>query len=265
MNDFHARSRGLRTGLFVALVAILLLGLQPARAQVNIERMRWRSPEDGWSTNLDLGFNLKRGNAEVTDVSAAATIGYRSGEHLAFLVGNGEYGSQGSVRYLNRVMTHLRYNYHLHGPWTTEAFTQIEEDEFRLLLRRTLFGAGMRWETGRDGPLHAAVGAALMVEELLYDLPAGHPDASETALRESSYGVVNWRIREGVSFHTIVYVQPKLTDVSDVRGSGETALSVKLHERLTFAASLSLSYDSDPVGNVETYDLTLRNTLSYSF
>lgn len=245
--------------------ALLFVAASPAQAFVNIERLRWADGGQGFSGLVDFGLDLKRGNSQITDLSASGTAGYRKERNLLFLIGEGEYGDRGGTRYLNNAMAHLRYNRTLNEFWVAEAYTQLEEDEFRLLLNRSLVGAGMRWSGQGGRSFNNAFGLSLLAEQLRYDLPQGNPNREDDALRLSGYAVLEWAFSETATLDLTAYLQPRLNDWSDLRGTSEGALRVILTERLSLTVGINLAYDSDPVGNVEPYDLSLSNTLSFAF
>lgn len=260
------RLTAIKRHMLISVAFVLLFALAtPARAFVNIERLRWSEGGQGFSGLVDFGLDLKRGNSQITDLSASGTAGYRSGKNLIFLIGEGEYGDRGGARYLNNAMAHLRYNRSLSRFWIAEAYTQLEEDEFRLLLNRSLVGAGMRWSSNGEGLFNNAFGLSLLAEQLRYDLPANNPKRSDDALRFSGYAVLEWAFSETATLDLVAYLQPRLDDWSDLRGTSEGALRVILTERLSLTVGINLAYDSDPVGKVEPYDLSISNTLSFAF
>ena len=262
LRQFSTRCKG---WLFPLAAFLLLSSVQSAQAFVNIERLRWSGKNSNFSCLIDMGADLKRGNTEVTDFSGGGTIGYRTGKNLFFLVGSGMYGDRAGQRYLNNAMGHLRLNRFLNDKWIFEAYTQIEEDEFRLLLSRTLAGAGMRYIAIGSSSIRYALGLSLFMEHLRYDVPSSLPEYEDDALRLSGYGVINWQFSTIGSIDLLAYMQPRAEDFSDLRSTAEGALRVALSERLMLNVTLNLTYDSDPVGAVEPYDLTLSNTLSLTF
>ena len=261
----HSTTLFKRHLLRLVAFALLFTLATPSHAFVNIERLRWAGGDQGFSGLVDFGLDLKRGNSQITDLFGSSTAGYRSGANLIFLIAEGEYGDRAGTRYLNNAMAHLRYNRTLGGPWVAEVYSQLEEDEFRLLLNRTLFGAGMRWSGAGEGGFNNAFGLSLFGESLRYDLAAGNPNRTDEAFRLSGYAVLEWAFSQTATLDLVAYLQPRLDNWEDLRGTSEGALRVVLTERLSLTVAINLAYDSDPVGKVEPYDLSLTNTLSFSF
>ncbi|MBD3165873.1 DUF481 domain-containing protein [bacterium] len=260
----------MRTIIAGCLTIVCLHGLFPvAEAQVNIENRRWHTDENAIHATVDIGLTLKRGNSEVSNYKASGTVGKRQGAHLAFLLGKIEYGTTRDEKYLNHGQGHLRYNYYLSEFLALEGFTQVEYDEFRLLNLRALGGGGVRWmastadTSGQRISLNGAWGIAVFYEQERYDLPEGHPGRETDIVRLSSYLTGGLQVSDNARLALTVYGQPRAGDWADVRSIGESALEVELSRLLSLLVKLTSRYDSEPVGEVEEWDLSLENTLRF--
>lgn len=247
-----------------ALLGIIGL-IHPAIGQVNTEEMRAFEVE-GFRSTFSGDIALESGNAELFEVGLGTRFDYRKPPHYLFLVGQVRYGEEGGATFKNRSFAHLRYNRQL-VPWlVAEAFTQLQQDAFKLLRLRTLVGSGVRFRYVDTGTIGIFQGTTLMYENEILD--AGrverHP-ARQSVGRWSNYVNVRVRLSDATSLINTIYVQPRLDAFGDVRVLDEAALAVKLTKHLTLSTSFSLHYDSRPPDSVESLDLALRNGIQVSF
>jgi hypothetical protein len=239
-------------------------------AQVNIESRRWHSQDNAVHATIDIGLTLKRGNTQAADYKASGTIGKRTGRHLTFMLGKAEYGTAQGTRHLNNGQGHLRYNYFFSDQIAGELFTQVEYDEFRLLHLRVLGGGGIRLmtreaevEQGRLFVVNGAWGLSWFYEIEQYNLPDTNPEAETQTHRLSSYVSGRLRVSDNALLALTLYGQPRADDWTDLRSIGEAGLEVELSRVLSLLVSLTSRYDSEPVGDVEEWDISLVNTLRF--
>lgn len=252
----------------LALVLALLThagGVPASQAQVNTERMR-AFDVDGFATTLGGDLLVESGNSNLFEIGLNTRFDYRRARHYTFLNGALRYGKEGGATYRDRAFSHLRYNYGIVSWLTGEAFTQLQQDGFKLLQLRVLVGGGARFQYLDTGTMKLFQGTSMMYEHenLNEEKVVGHP-AETSVVRWSNYVNVRIRLSEETSFISTVYVQPRLDAFGDLRVLHDATLAVALTRHLTLRTTLNLNYDSRPPDNVEDLDIALRNGLEVSF
>jgi len=84
------------------------------------------------------------------------------------------------------------------------------------------------------------------------------------AQRLSSFLVVRWKWSEQAEWALTVYAQPRWNDFGDARSIGDTALAVRITEKLSLEWSGGFAYDARPPDTVEKLDLRTRTGLRWS-
>lgn len=258
---------------------LVALGLGPtAWGQVNTEKLRsWERP--GLGGGVDFALNYRSGNVDLVQVTtgvqlrwarlAPATSSTAPGRllDLVYFVGSQDLGIQPAGRFKNAGFGHLRWTRMWHRRVGTELFVQAQYNEFILLQQRYLGGLGARWEvlSGKAGEV--VLGSAYILEFEDNAVPEDGPDVKEVlAHRWSSYLSVKAYLSDpAVSVVDTVYVQPRLTDLSDLRVLNEAELSVQVTGALALVAGVYLRYDSQPVSGVERLDVSTENKLRVTF
>lgn len=259
-----------RAATLRALSAALILilggaGASPVHAQVNTENMRAFDVE-GFRTVLGGDVLVQSGNADLFEIGINTRFDYRRDRHYTFLTGRLRYGEEGGSTFKNRAFGHLRYNYQL-LPWLVgEAFTQLQEDGFKLLQLRVLVGAGPRFRYVDSGTIGVFQGTTLMYEHENLDARevTGHP-VEQSVMRWSNYLNVRLNLTQQTSFIATIYVQPRLDAFGDIRVLHDATLAIAITEHLTLSTTLNLYYDSEPPDNIEDFDLELRNGIQVRF
>lgn len=249
----------------VLLLLLIAVSAAPSYAQVNTESMRAFDVE-GFRTTLGGDLLLESGNADLFEIGLSTRFDYRRGRHYTFLAGRLRYGEEGGATFKNRSFGHLRYNYQI-TPWLVgEAFTQLQQDGFKLLQLRVLVGSGPRFQYLNTSTIGVFQGTTLMYERENLDAGEviGHP-ADQSVMRWSNYLNLRIRLTDQTSFIATVYVQPRLDAFGDFRVLHDASLAVALTGHLTLSTTLNLYYDSRPPDNVEGLDVELRNGLQVRF
>ncbi len=254
--------------LRVLILALAVAGAAwpaAARAQINTETMR-AFDVDGFATTLGGDLLLESGNSDLFEIGLNARFDYRRDRHYTFLRSELRYGEEGDATFKNRAFGHLRYNHRIR-PWLVgEAFTQVQQDGFKLLQLRTLVGGGVRFRYLENERVGVFQGTTPMYEYENLDAgkAVGHP-ARSSSVRWSNYVNVRLPLTDNTSFFGTVYVQPRLDDFGDVRVLHDATLAVALTRHLTLRTTFNLSYDSRPPQNIEALDLSLRNGIEVRF
>lgn len=248
----------------LAFAAAILPG--PARAQVDIERMRQDSRGKGLYSRASLSLSTRSGNVDATNLELGGRVQYVHSRNTVFLAFSGDYGWQGGEQFSNQGLAHLRYVRSLTDRVAAEVFVQSDYDKSRLLDARALAGAGGRFEVARGERLGIALGTSCMFEHEKLSLPpaARHPDETDVG-RWSNYAGVRWTINERSTLSTTAYAQPQIDDFGDVRVIAEGALETKVAGAVSLALTGRLRHDSRPPDGIESTDTKLGTALAVSF
>ncbi len=247
-----------------ALAAVLVLALAaPARAGiVNLTSILSSDAPEGVSGSVTGSADWRTGNTELLLLSAAPIARYKAGRHLGIGILNGALGRSGGADIIKNAFAHVRYRYQIVPRVLGETFAQYSFDEFKNLEIRALVGAGPKFDVILRKEFEVAVGVAYMLEFERADLPDVDDDLAH---RASSYVNVRVKANTTVDFVETAYVQPRLTDFSDTRLLSDTSLVVKLTKDISLTNTLSIAYDSEPIGDVEELDTALKTSISIGF
>jgi putative salt-induced outer membrane protein YdiY len=251
-----------------AVACALVLACMPVctGAQVNIERMRQKTPEEGVSLRASAGLSSRTGNVDATNLDVGAFVQYHRGRGTTLLAVQGDYGWQGGEQFSNQGLAHLRYTRWLDGTFALEAFVQSDYNKARLLDARALAGAGLRAAVIDGERVGIDAGTSYMFEVEEVDVPAGaeHPDRTEVS-RWSSYVGLRWKMSDNASLSATGYVQPQIDEFDDVRVISSGALDTKLGGAFTLTVSYSIRHDSEPPDDIESTDTQVGTQLGVSF
>ena len=165
-------------------------------------------------------------------------------------------------------------------PFGTELFAQLQEDSFRRLILRQLYGGGVRAElmSGKERSLALGVGA--MYEREIYREPnaigamsdLGRGEFLESDVIENNLRLTNYiSTKQQVKWATLLqvgatlYYQPLINQLSDYRVLFDLSFEIKLSEHLRLVESLGVMYDSEPPASVQRTDLKSMSTLRIAF
>jgi hypothetical protein len=259
----------------VVIAVVLLFAAFEGRAAaqiVDVQSLIGFDVPEGASGKIDASVDWRTGNTRLLRVAGAALARWRVHDHLLFALVRAEHGESAGigaplVTDTAKDFEHVRYRWHAR-PWlATELFVQHEADRFRRLRLRALAGAGLRVRVAHcEGAWSIHVGAAYMAEyEQLTD--DALPDAGQTGAdsRLSTYAVAAWQLNPDVTASETVYVQPRFSDLRDVRLLEEAALTSKLAPHLAFKLALVIARDSRPPPDTEKTDTSLQSSLQVSF
>ncbi len=247
--------------LFVSLVLFIAA---EGQAQVNIERMRL-TDLDFVAGTVGGSFALRAGNVEFYSLGVNGRIDVTRGRNDAFLVGR-----VNIIQNDDRVLSytrfgHARYNFDIKTWWQYELFAQVEFDEIRLLNQRLLVGTGLRFKIfqSENSSIHFGTTPMVEIERLNPSKVPVHPNTTFT--RWSNY--LSWRAVRNDFFSVVqtIYVQPRFDKPRDVRLLNDTSIDFRIFSNLSLGIVMNLRYDSGPPTVIKDFDLTLANTLKYSF
>lgn len=245
-----------------ALLLFVLLALTgPAPAQVNIEVYRQQIGVNG---DIGLQFGGSTGNADFFAGGGAANISYGTERYTLLAVAQGLLGFQGSKRFSNLGLVHLRFTWTRPLRFQPEAFVQTDYARSRKLVFRALSGGGLRTLVNQDTTYAFSFGNSLMWEYERLDLlpTAVHPHRTST-LRSSNY--FNLRIRKAATLTLTAYYQFRPSEVRDTRILGNLQIRSRIAGPLDQETTLRYRWDNRPPEGIQEHDLALSTSFSYRF
>jgi len=265
LNMLHSRINkcGISSGRITTIIfaAIIWLILNPAAfGQVNTEKLRRGLDDDGFDGAVEAAYSVTKGNSDLVEFGLAPGFVWRSGKHQTFMINELETTSSDGADLINNGFSHLRYNYELHRRWVYEAFLQAQYNKSQDLVARYLAGSGVRLNLLRRNSTHGAVGITAMYE--YEELDSGE---ITRIMRGSNY--LSGRIErpEKWSLSATAYIQPRLSDWSDIRVLADLALDVGLSRHLSLTNTVGYRYDSEPPDGIKEYDLKVKGGLKIGF
>ncbi|MDX1576944.1 MAG: DUF481 domain-containing protein [Gemmatimonadota bacterium] len=246
-----------------ALAAVCSSFGMTAEGQILNTLRGWADPEPGLTGEVEGRFGLAEGNSDYLELSAGGAIQLVTGRHrVRFLVSETLRRADGE-EIAENFLLHLRHNYRLTAGLSSLLFAQNQFNPFRRLERRTLLGAGARFDIVREAPWNASLGASYMFEsERLTDAETEDIDIDH---RGSFFVSVIGSVTESVGVDVSGFYQPRLDDFSDSRVSLDASAQTDLVGELDLIVAFALSRESEPAPGVEETDLTLTTGLRFSF
>lgn len=257
----------MRHALRLVVVVAVSAAASSARAQVNVEPLRKKIREEGYSGAIEASATGRLGNIEGMIASSVGQVGWGSDQHLFYLHGRGDYTDLNKRVLVARYFLHARYNYTLKDDliWA-EVFAQQQSDRFLNLKDRELLGIGPRFALFRETAFGTFVGVAWMLEYERVSVPEGAPDAPETLYnRASTYAAVSVRTDDRVELTFTAYLQPRFARPKDYRVFVESLLSIEATKHFSVRLYGTVRHDSEPVTTIKKTDLEIRNALTVTF
>lgn len=232
-----------------------LLTASAVYGQVNIESSRLpQNSEDGIYITSELGYDVKRGNTDVTEIKSGLRADYIQGKHHLFLSSKYEYGESSSVDFKNSIYAHLRHTYMFLPNFGLEEFIQTQSRKFNELKLRQLFGLGSRFEVKGDLFVFAVgFGGMFEYEDLTTD------DDDLWIIRSTNYVSLRHKLGDKnapIQAYAISYYQPLISDVQDYRVLMDVGLEYSFLKIFIISNSFGGIYDTRPPIGVGKFDLS---------
>ena len=235
-------------------------------AQVNTEKYRVDTDSTGFSGNVEIEGTAITGNTDFQLLSADTRLNYNFGKDYIFFVGDAGYGWKDKVAFSNEALAHLRYVKSANDFLQLEVFTQFDYNKERLLLSRELAGTGIRLKLLTDSSFKIRYGLAYMFEHEKYDLPlnSSHGRLTNTN-RLSSYATFNAKVKNGFTFISVTYFQPKIDKWKDFKLISSNSFISELSSLLDLSFGVNIRYDSRPPDTIKKLDTITKFGLTFKF
>ncbi len=237
-----------------------------AAAQVNTEKFRVDSDSIGFSGNVNISGTVITGNTDFQLLSVNTRLNYNFGKDYIFFVGDAGYGWEDKKAFSNQALAHLRYVLAANDFLQLEFFTQLDYNKKRLLLSRELAGAGVRLKLLTTSNFKIRYGLAYMFEHEKYDLPENSIHAKITNInRLSSYVTFSELIKNGFTFISDTYFQPKIDEWKNYKLISDNSFVTELSALFDMSFGINLRYDSRPPDTIKKLDTVTKFGLTFKF
>ena len=249
---------------FLRTLSILLVSAQLYAIVVVKPREVGENP--GLTGEVAGSFDTKRGNTETDNYSGAFELQYDSNaSYLVWGAVTAAYGEASGIRNTNNVYAHVRYIENIRGQkLAEEVFAQIEEDEFKSIKDRLLFGGGLRAKLLRpkQGWGGLFLGAGAFLEYVGYSTGV---DPAERNVRLSTYAAYSLSMENDSTFILDAYYQPKINDFGDYLTSVSATLEIRIYRQLYLGFITLYSHDSAPAVGVKEDDFSQKTLIKFKF
>lgn len=219
----------------------------------------------GFHGKVALSLETKRGNSHKDNYKGALRIVYDDNASFAVWAEvSSSYGEVNDVENTKKSYLHIRY-IHAITPVILrgELFAQIEDDKFKLIDSRELFGAGVRLKLfDLTKSMNGYFGTGAMKETVSY---TSAMDIEEDSVRVNSYLTYKYYFSKKSSLSYSFYYQPKIDDFGDVVQTHSALLKVPVYKKLSLQISASYNSDSEPPIGVDKYSFSQNTSFVFSF
>lgn len=257
----------MRSCLLAALLLVLTVaapaprGLQ-AQTILNTERFQL-SEVDGFHVSADLSLTGERGNSEVLNASTSGIVGARTGRHWTRFIFGGRFLSDEERSILDNRFGQLRYSYILSERTRSFHFVQAQKNESLRLRSRWLLGSGLRHDLIEGDHASLSVGTGLMGEWERLDADAVGPGESteRDALRMANQLVYSYDLDSGARVLNILYLQPDVTELSNLRILNDLGLLVPVSDHVRVTLSAEWRRDTQAPSGLVKDDVTVSMSI----
>ncbi len=162
------------------------------------------------------------------------------------------YGSFGAIynhKAVNRVIS-------------AEALMQYQYNGNKKLRHRYIVGGGPRWKMiDRDGLKLSVVAYTIYFNELYESTVTSQKSMAKFSTMLSFYT----KLSENTSIKHNTYYEPDYANPSDYRIDSQTTFQAKFNKRLSYKLYARFNYVSMVPDDIDNFDYSLQNSLSYSF
>ena len=247
---------------FATLLASVTFQIKETNAQVNIEKIRNEN-----KSALSFGANLNIGNNNVTTVDISTLILNKLTENnFLILKTNYNKGFKDNKDFIDNYFGHIRLTSMISKRFGFEVFSQAEGDSFRALQLRQLNGTGIRLEIISEKLFNINLGLGAMsdYEKIKND----RFSSSLTVARYTSYLSFIKSFKNSKNRIVLMsYVQPRVTDTSDLRVTVEFLIRLKISNdfNVYIDNSANYRYDSRPPEDIKSNDFITKSVLTYEW
>jgi len=221
---------------FLTFLSFIIFSITLESQIIDIETSR---KEDliGTKISLNLGFDGSSGTVDRTNYSIGTRFDFNNEVWNRFLIFN--YSRREKDERVNEDNTffHIRFAREITSLIAAELFIQTNEKPLEKIEERNLFGIGIRLSPLKN--LRLGVG--------VFDENEKRIDLDErNTVRINTYLNYLFNISENTSFNTLIYFQPDIEDLSEIRSLLRLGLRVKATDSFFININYEYIHDSSP-------------------
>jgi len=145
---------------------------------------------------------------------------------------------------------------------SAEALVQYEYNGNKSLKHRFILGGGPRWKVVNKDGLKLSIVAYTVYFNELYESSV---NSQKSMAKFSTMLSFSTKLSQDVSINHNTYYEPDYANPSDYRIDSQTTLKLKFNKRLSYKLYARFNYVSVVPDDIEKFDYSLQNSLSYSF
>ncbi len=258
----------MKTLRWILMAALVLSSAAASARVVNVQSLIRPDMPEGLQGELGGSLNYRTGNVDLLLAKASLLASVRSGDHVVISSSLSELGVKGGEDFMERVFSHLRYQWILNPSLTWETFGQIATDRFKRLKLRGLGGTGPRLSLVQGSAVSVALGLAYMfeTEELNSSDSLADGGATDQAHRMTSYLTAKFMLSPDIGLLNTAYYQPRFDDFGgDWRLLNQLDVSLKLSKKFALVVGYEVSYDTAPPESIQELDTSTNVKLVVGF
>ncbi len=225
-------------------------------------------PEQGLSGNIGITIDGQSGNKDEREINIDNVVRFREDNNLFVFIGDYTFSETNAVRDEDELFLHARWisldliteNVDL------EVFTQYQYDDFADLSNRELVGSNIRYRNEISANNYASqlvLGAGVFYETESSE-STGITDDTFRANLYARY-VYDHDNDFDYSISMTTYIQPAVSDASDLRLLALGAVNFPINEAISVGFEIEIKHNSDPFVDVEKTDIEYGLALTYEF
>lgn len=239
-------------------ISILFLFSLKASAIVNTESLLQSFDQPGINGEISAEFKGSSGNNSTSQLAIDAAIGWNSGVNKSILIFGREFGKARQVTNIDSSFIYIKHLHHVNGRFYASFFAQNEQDTFRDIQNRQVFGIGSRAQLHKSHLIELS----LMAEKIESTLAN---EANRENFRLNLMWYFSHRFDNKIKVKNTLYYQPSFDDISDVQAINQLGIEFVLLERVNMTLYHKLTHFSEPIGNASSTDTSYGTQFSYHF
>lgn len=249
----------------ILILLLLIVNFSFSQTIINAERLI--SGADSSIYAVSASYNGTRGNSTTDriDISPSILLIRKRNDYKFF--GGYNLLSKSNNKILNSGFFHLRHNYKITDRIKTFEFYQLQFNDALLLIKREVFGAGLRLGIVKKDSAKLDFSFGLMRElEVLNTATLGQGELSETDyIRATTLCSINLLLGKKMKINNVIYYQPYLKDFTDFRILNDFAIAFSITNHFDLITSITTRFDSDPPGHLEKLDNVISSGVIVKF
>jgi hypothetical protein len=224
-------------------------GSPQTRTIINTEKQA-PSPNEGFHSSIDANGSVATGNIDLINLNANGMLGFREPEYWLRILGGSTYFEQNGTEYLDNHYGQIRYSrfFGEKRRWQSYHFAQYQSNLTLILKERGIIGSGIRRSFPFQDTGHFDLGGGIMWEYERLDRSQlrDHEGTFHRNFRFTTVFVLRRALNENVTLLNTSYVQPRVTNLRDIRALEELSLLTKLTEHFQFDVTFYWRTDTRP-------------------